>query len=104
MQYQELLPIIFFVTLKYFLTLKMRLVILVVFIVICNQTSASREVYNIEDYGAVGDGKTLNTKAIVAAIEGAYQNGIVANYVRPIIIDRWRKCLCSKGRFCNRSF
>ncbi|MEO5907981.1 MAG: glycosyl hydrolase family 28-related protein, partial [Ginsengibacter sp.] len=32
----------------------------------------SKRTYNIVDYGAVADGKTLNTKAIQSAIDAAY--------------------------------
>ena len=31
--------------------------------------------YNIKDFGAIGDGKTLNTAAIQAAIDACYENG-----------------------------
>jgi len=38
-------------------------------------TSAKQTVYNIVDFGAKGDGKTNNTKAINAAIESASKHG-----------------------------
>jgi len=36
--------------------------------------SAEQGVYNVVDFGAVGDGKTLNTKAIQAAIDVCTKN------------------------------
>ncbi len=38
-------------------------------------TGASTSIYNITEYGAVGDGVTLNTKAIQAAIEECSEKG-----------------------------
>ena len=32
-------------------------------------------IYNIIDYGGIGDGKTLNTKAIQKAIDQCHKNG-----------------------------
>ncbi|WP_186328441.1 fibronectin type III domain-containing protein [Paenibacillus sp. 32O-W] len=40
-------------------------------------TAAVPEIFNIEDYGAVGDGETLNTAAIQAAIDDATPGGKV---------------------------
>lgn len=38
-----------------------------------NQTDTQKEEFNILDYGAVADGKTLNTEAIQRAIDSAYE-------------------------------
>lgn len=40
-----------------------------------NAGSSTGNVYSISDFGAVGDGKTLNTKAIQTAIDTCSQNG-----------------------------
>lgn len=40
-------------------------------------TKPQGNIYNISDYGAVGDGKTINTSAIQTAIEACSENGIV---------------------------
>ena len=38
-------------------------------------TASIAGVYNVTDYGAVGDGNTLNTKAIQAAVDACTKNG-----------------------------
>lgn len=38
------------------------------------QNAAAKRAYDILDYGAVPDGKTLNTKAIQTAIDAASKN------------------------------
>ncbi len=50
------------------------------FIILCISaffitTINAQETFNIKDFGAVADGKTLNTKAIQAAIDACYQAG-----------------------------
>ena len=54
-------------------TVKRNLAVLLVFIAI--SVSAKQTVYDITGFGAKGDGKTNNTKAINAAIEAASKNG-----------------------------
>src|SRR5205085_904539 len=44
-------------------------------LLIFNQTILLAQDYNILDYGAVPDGKTINTTAIQSAIDAAYKNG-----------------------------
>ena len=50
-----------------------QLLSLIVFV--CCSLSAAAGVYNVRDYGAKGDGKTLDSPAINAAIEAAVKNG-----------------------------
>ena len=50
-----------------------QLLSLIVFV--CCSLSAAAGVYNVRDYGAKGDGKTLDSPAINAAIETAVKNG-----------------------------
>src|SRR5437762_7346980 len=52
----------------------MRLASLVSFLLI-NQSILLAQDYNILDFGAVPDGKTMNTSAIQSAIDAAYKNG-----------------------------
>ena len=33
------------------------------------------KIYNIKDFGAVADGKTLNTKAVQSAVDFCHKNG-----------------------------
>lgn len=40
----------------------------------CKQKNYVKKVFNVVDYGALADGKTLNTKAIQAAINAAHSN------------------------------
>src|SRR5262245_56160055 len=42
-----------------------------------------RELFNIRDFGAVGDGKTLETKAINSAIDAAAKSGGGTVYLPP---------------------
>jgi hypothetical protein len=51
------------------------LVYLYFFICISTANLLNRPRFNIEDYGAIGDGKTLNTKAIKAAAKAASNAG-----------------------------
>lgn len=46
----------------------------ILFITIC-AVNATERIYNIESFGAIGDGKTLNTKAIQQAIDSCSLNG-----------------------------
>ena len=39
-----------------------------------NDTLAGARVYNIRDFGAVGDGKTLNTRAVQAAVDACFRD------------------------------
>ena len=55
------------------LNIKSSFKILVVLIVFCNQMFAAT--YDVKNYGAKGDGKTLDTPAINKAIEEAAANG-----------------------------
>jgi len=46
-----------------------RVLIISILITICNLASAQKPYFNVLDYGAVNDGKTLNTKAIQKAVD-----------------------------------
>ncbi len=51
-------------------------ILLLLVSILCSYTvSAQKKVYDIRKYGAKGDGKTINTKAINAAIEDCFNNG-----------------------------
>ena len=52
----------------------MRLASLISFLLI-NQSILLAQDYNILDFGAVPDGKTMNTSAIQSAIDAAYKKG-----------------------------
>src|SRR5699024_9056323 len=49
--------------------------VLIFFISCSQQESATSSVYNVEEFGAVGDSVTVNTEAIQTAIDRAYQDG-----------------------------
>src|SRR5699024_6484254 len=42
---------------------------------IADTVNSTKKIYNIEDYGAIGNGKFINTKAIQRAIDTASNNG-----------------------------
>ena len=46
----------------------------IIFLGACQQQKEESNTYNIEDFGAVGDGKTLNTAAIQTALDKASEN------------------------------
>jgi polygalacturonase len=52
-----------------------RLNLIVLLLLTIFSAAANQTVYNITDFGAKGDGKTNNTKAINAAVEAASKNG-----------------------------
>ena len=53
----------------------MKKAITFLFLLIAVSVSAQDKFYNVLDYGAKGDGKTNNTKAINNAIDAAAKNG-----------------------------
>lgn len=54
--------------------MKMKL-FLVAFVLLNNYCSAQEKLYDITTYGAMGDGKTVNTKAIQTAVDACNTNG-----------------------------
>ena len=59
---------------KFSLSVKRKITFLFFFLIIIS-VSAQKIFYNVLDYGAKGDGKTNNTKAINDAIDTAAKNG-----------------------------
>ena len=53
----------------------MKKITVLLFYLIVASVSAQEMFYNVLDYGARGDGKTNNTKAINAAVDAAAKNG-----------------------------
>ena len=39
-----------------------------------SSSTTTDKIYNVLNYGAIGDGKTLNTKAILSAIQAVKEN------------------------------
>lgn len=58
-------------------------VILLIFLLINTVVNASQNKYNIIDFGAISDGKTLNTAAINKAIKACHDHGGGMVYVPP---------------------
>ena len=52
-----------------------RIILCMVYVLTALLAGASNSVYNVRDYGAVGDGKTLDHTAINRAIEAATADG-----------------------------
>ena len=53
----------------------MKIQLLTIVCVLCSGITAATGIYNVRDYGAKGDGKTLDSPAINAAIEAAVKDG-----------------------------
>jgi len=53
----------------------MKIIITLFLLVFVISVSAQDMFYNVLDYGAIGDSKTLNTKAIQKAIDECASNG-----------------------------
>ena len=54
---------------------KMRKQLLTFFCLLCLGSASATGIYNVRDYGAKGDGTTLDSPAINAAIEAAAKDG-----------------------------
>ena len=48
---------------------------LLIFFIVTNQFALLAQDFNIVNYGAIADGKTMNTTAIQSAIDAANKNG-----------------------------
>ena len=58
-------------------------------------SAQSGKTYNIKNYGAVGDGKTLESPAINKAIDAAAANGGGTVYILLIVV-RNQRCNCNR--------
>jgi len=52
-----------------------QLLLMILSLLACADIAAANGIYNVRDYGAVGDGRTLDSPAINAAIEAAVRDG-----------------------------
>jgi polygalacturonase len=64
-------------------TLRFRLVLVLLFLVAPCWAATPRQLFNIRDFGAAGDGKTLETKAINSAIDACTKSGGGTVYLPP---------------------